>query len=151
AVLDLRLQRLTGMERDKIIKEYEEVMSLIADLKDILANEGRRYQIIKDELAEIRTRYGDARRSEIVYAADDLTIEDMIADEQMVLTISHEGYIKRTNLSEYRSQTRGGVGSRGVSTKDTDFTEHLFVANTHSVLLIFTDAGKVYWLKVYEV
>ncbi|MFN8437156.1 MAG: DNA gyrase subunit A [Cytophagales bacterium] len=151
AVLDLRLQRLTGMERDKIVKEYEEVMAVIADLKDILANEGRRYQIIKNELAEMRDRYGDARRSEIVYAADDLTIEDMIADEQMVLTISHEGYIKRTNLTEYRSQARGGVGSRGVTTKDSDFTEHLFVANTHSMLLIFTDAGKVYWLKVYEV
>jgi DNA gyrase subunit A len=151
AVLDLRLQRLTGMERDKIVKEYEEVMALIADLKDILSNEVRRYQIIKDELAEMKARYGDARRSEIVYAADDLTIEDMIADEQMVITVSHEGYIKRTNLTEYRSQGRGGVGSRGVTTKDTDFTEHLFVANTHSMLLIFTDAGKVYWLKVYEV
>lgn len=151
AVLDLRLQRLTGMERDKIIKEYEEVMALITDLKDILSNEARRYEIIKNELIEIKNRYGDARRSEIVYAADDLTIEDMIADEQMVITISHEGYIKRTNLAEYRSQGRGGVGSKGVSTKDTDFTEHLFVANTHSILLIFTDAGKVYWLKVYEV
>lgn len=151
AVLDLRLQRLTGMERDKIVKEYEEVMALIADLKDILSNEVRRYQIIKDELIDMKTRYGDARRSEIVYAADDLTIEDMIADEQMVITISHEGYIKRTNLAEYRSQGRGGVGSRGASTKETDFTEHLFVANTHSILLIFTDTGKVYWLKVYEV
>ncbi len=151
AVLDLRLQRLTGMERDKIVKEYEEVMALIADLKDILSNEVRRYQIIKDELIDMKARYGDARRSEIVYAADDLTIEDMIADEQMVITISHEGYIKRTNLAEYRSQGRGGVGSRGASTKDTDFTEHLFVANTHSILLIFTDTGKVYWLKVYEV
>jgi len=151
AVLDLRLQRLTGMERDKIVKEYEEVMAIIADLKDILSNEVRRYQIIKDELVDMKTRYGDARRSEIVYAADDLTIEDMIADEQMVITISHEGYIKRTNLAEYRSQGRGGVGSRGASTKETDFTEHLFVANTHSILLIFTDTGKVYWLKVYEV
>lgn len=151
AVLDLRLQRLTGMEREKIIEEYNQIMALITDLKDILSNESRRYQIIKDELAEIKERYGDKRRTEIVYAADDLTLEDMIADEQMVLTISHEGYIKRTPLTEYRSQGRGGVGSKGAGSKETDFTEHLFVANTHSVLLIFTDAGRVYWLKVYEI
>ncbi len=151
AVLDLRLQRLTGMEREKIIEEYNQIMALITDLKDILANEPRRYQIIKEELAEIKERYGDKRRTEIVYAADDLTLEDMIADEQMVLTISHEGYIKRTPLTEYRTQGRGGVGSKGAGSKETDFTEHLFVANTHSVLLIFTDAGRVYWLKVYEI
>lgn len=151
AILEMRLQRLTGLERDKIQKEYAELMELIKDLKDILANESRRMEIIKNELIEVRDRYGDERRSEIVHSADDISIEDMIADEEMVITISHEGYIKRTALTEYRTQTRGGVGSKGAGSKDTDFTEHLFVATTHNYLLIFTDKGKVFWLKVYQI
>ncbi|MCS6822674.1 MAG: DNA gyrase subunit A [Cytophagaceae bacterium] len=151
AVLDLRLQRLTGMEREKIVKEHEEVMALVADLKDILASKERRMQIIKDELIEIKERYGDERRTQIVHAEDDIDIEDMIADEEMVITISHEGYIKRTPLSEYRIQNRGGTGSKGVSTKEDDFTEHLFIATAHNYLLIFTESGKVYWLKVYNI
>ncbi len=151
AILEMRLQRLTGMERDKIVQEYEEIMKLIAHLKEILATESLRMQIIKDELLEIKERYGDKRRTQIVHASDDLTLEDMIADEQMVITISHEGYIKRTPLTEYREQTRGGVGSKGAGSKDKDFTEHLFVANTHSYLFIFTESGRLFWLKVYEV
>lgn len=150
AILDLQLRRLTSLEIDKIEKEYNELLALIADLKDILANEGRRMQIIKDELQQMRDRYGDERRTEIVYSADDISMEDLIEDEQVVITISHEGYIKRTPIGEYRTQGRGGVGSRGASTKETDFTEHLFVANTHSYLFIFTDKGRLFWVKVYE-
>lgn len=151
AILDLRLQRLTGLERDKIVKEYEEIMVLIADLKDILANEHRKYEIIRTELTEIKERYGDARRTVIEFSAEEFSDEDMIADEEMLITISNEGYIKRTPLSEYRTQTRGGVGSRGVKTKDTDFTEHLFSATMLNYLLIFTEYGKLFWMKVYEV
>jgi len=151
AVLELRLQRLTGMEREKIVKEYEEIMAFIADLQDILAKKERRMQIIKDELAEIRERYGDDRRTQIVHAEDDIDIEDIIADEEMLITISREGYIKRTALTEYRTQNRGGVGSKGVVSKDDDFTEHLFVATAHNYLLIFTESGKVFWLKVYQI
>lgn len=151
AILEMRLQRLTGLERDKIQKEYEEVMELIKDLKDILSNETRRYEIIKGELVEMKDRYGDERRTMITASSDDISIEDMIADEEMVITISKEGYIKRTALTEYREQNRGGVGSKGVKTKDTDFTEHMFVATTHNYLLIFTEKGKVYWMRVYEV
>ena len=151
AILDMRLQRLTGMERDKIILEYDELMKLIADLQDILANEPRKFQVIKDELAELRARYGDERRSKIEYAAEEFADEDMIADEEMLITISHQGYVKRTPLSEYRTQGRGGVGSRGVTTKDDDFTEHLFSATMLNYLLIFTEFGRLYWLKVYEI
>ncbi len=151
AVLELRLQRLTGMERDKIIKEYEEIMALINDLKDILASKERRMNIIKGELAEMRERYGDKRRTEIVHSSDDINIEDIIADDEMVITISREGYIKRTALTEYRTQNRGGVGSKGVASKDNDFTEHLFVATAHNSLLIFTESGKVFWLRVYQI
>ncbi|WP_299254734.1 DNA gyrase subunit A [uncultured Cytophaga sp.] len=151
AVLDLRLQRLTGMERDKIIKEYDEIMALIGRLKDILASVELRMQIIKDELNEMKERYGDARRSDIVHASDDINIEDMIPEEQMVITISHEGYLKRTALTEYRTQGRGGVGSKGAGSKESDYTEHLFVASTHNYLLFFTEFGKVFWLKVYEI
>jgi DNA gyrase subunit A len=151
AILELRLQRLTGMEREKIVKEYEEVMALINDLKDILASFERRMSIIKTELAEIKERYGDKRRTNIVHASDDIEIEDIIADEPMLITVSHVGYIKRTALTEYRTQARGGVGSKGVSTKEEDFTEHLFIATNHNYLLIFTDKGKLYWLKVYEI
>jgi DNA gyrase subunit A len=151
AILDMRLQRLTGLERDKIQQEYKEVKALIERLNQILANEPMRMQIIKDELAELRDRYGDERRTQVVPSDDDFTMEDMIPNEDMVITISNQGYIKRTSLSEYRTQGRGGVGSRGVSTKEDDFTEHLFIAQAHNYLLIFTDQGKVYWKKAYEI
>lgn len=151
AILDMRLQRLTGLEREKIVQEYEELVKLIADLKDILANEYRKYEIIKNELTEVKDRYGDQRRTEIVYAAEEFSDEDMIADEQMLITISHQGYIKRTLLNEYRTQSRGGVGARGVRTKEEDFTEHIFSASMLNYLLFFTEFGKLYWLKVYEV
>lgn len=151
AVLELRLQRLTGMERDKIVKEYEEIMALITRLNEILASKEIRMDIIKGELMEMKDRYGDERRTQIVPTSDDISIEDMIADDEMVITVSHEGYIKRTALTEYRTQSRGGVGSKGAGSKDTDFTEHLFVATAHNYLLIFTEQGKVFWLKVYEI
>ena len=151
AILEMRLQRLTGLERDKIQKEYKEVMDLIEKLKEILEKEELRMRIIKDELIEIKERYGDDRRSMIEHSAGDFTDEDMIPSEEMVITISHQGYIKRTSLSEFRTQGRGGVGSRGAKSKDDDFTEHLFVANTHNYLLIFTKYGKVYWKKVYVI
>ncbi|KAA9346172.1 DNA gyrase subunit A [Adhaeribacter soli] len=152
AILDMRLQRLTGLERDKIQKEYDEIMALITRLTEILGSEELRMQIIKDELREIQDRYGDERRTNIEMSSADFSMEDMIPDEHMVITISHEGYIKRTALVEYRSQSRGGVGSRGVSTsKETDFTEHLFIASTHNYLLLFTELGRLFWLKVYEV
>lgn len=151
AILEMRLQRLTGLERDKIKKEYEEVMELIDKLKEILANKDLRMQIIKDELDEMKDKYGDERRTDIVHSADDIDIEDIIPDESMVLTISHEGYIKRTALTEYKTQGRGGVGSRGASSKDEDFTDHLFIATTHNYLLFFTESGKVFWEKVYAI
>ena len=151
AILEMRLQRLTGLEREKIQKEYDEIMELITKLKEILDKEELRMNIIKEELTDIKERYGDERRSEIVYAADDLTSEDMIPNEEMLLTISHEGYIKRTNLSEYRTQGRGGVGSKGAGSKDDDFTEHLFVSMNHDYLLIFTESGKVFWKKVWQI
>jgi DNA gyrase subunit A len=151
AVLALTLQRLTGLEIDKIRAEHAEVSALIARLKEILANESMRFQIIKDELAEIKKKYGDARRSEIVLYGDDISYEDMIAEEDMVVTISHLGYVKRTPLDEYKKQNRGGKGSVGGKTRDIDFIEHLFVASTHNYLLLFTEQGKCYWLKVYEI
>lgn len=151
AILEMRLQRLTGLEREKIQKEYEEVMELIERLKEILEKEELRMGIIKDELLEIKEKYGDARRTAIEMSGDEFTMEDMIADEEMVITISHQGYIKRTPLTEYRTQGRGGVGSRGVATKDDDFPEHLFIATNHNYLLIFTSSGKVFWLRVYEI
>ena len=150
AILEMRLQRLTGLERDKIQNEYDEIQELIIKLKEILEEKDLRMQIIKDELTEISERYGDPRRSEVIHAAEDFTDEDMIPREEMVITVSHEGYIKRTGLIEYRTQGRGGVGSKGVSTKQDDFTELLFVANTHHYLLIFTEFGKVFWKKVWE-
>lgn len=151
AILDMRLQRLTGLEREKIQQEYAEVMALIERLNEILGSEAIRMQIIKDELMELRDRYGDDRRTQVVPSEEDFTIEDMIPNEEMVITISNQGYIKRTSLSEYRTQGRGGVGSRGVATKDDDFTEHLFIEQAHHYLLIFTDQGKVYWKRVYEI
>jgi DNA gyrase subunit A len=151
AILDMRLQRLTGLEREKIQQEYKEVKELIARLTEILGNEKLRMQIIKDELNELKERYGDRRRTEIVQTEEDITLEDIIPNEDMVITISNQGYIKRTSLSEYRTQGRGGVGSRGAATKEDDFTEHLFIAQAHNYLLIFTEQGKVHWKKAYEI
>lgn len=151
AILDLRLQRLTGLERDKIIKEHKEISQLIERLKEILASEALRMQLIKEELQELRERYSDVRKTTIEHDADEFTVEDMIPNEEMVITISKGGYVKRTPLAEYRTQHRGGVGSRGVTTKQDDFTAHLFVATTHNYLLIFTEFGKVYWKKVYTI
>ncbi len=151
AILEMRLRVLTGLERDKIKAEYEELMKLIDYLKTILADETLRMKIIKDELAEIREKYGDERKSEIVYAAGDFKMEDMIADEEVVITISHMGYIKRTLLSEYRTQGRGGKGSKGSTTRDDDFIEHLFVASTHNYLLLFTEQGRCFWMRAFEV
>ena len=151
AILDMRLQRLTGMEREKIQEEYDQIMLLIEELKEILANEDKRMQIIKDELAEIKQRYADDRRTEIEHNAEDFSYEDMIPNEEVVITVSHEGYIKRTALTEYRTQSRGGVGSRGATTKNDDWTEYLFTASTHNYLLIFTDLGKLFWLKTYAI
>ena len=151
AILDMRLQRLTGLEREKIEKEYNEILELIKELKEILDKVELRMSIIKDELAIILERYGDERRTEIIHSADDINIEDIIPDEEMVITVSHQGYIKRTPLVDFRTQGRGGVGSKGAGSKDDDFTEHLFVATAHNPLLIFTNSGKVYWKKVYEV
>ncbi len=151
AVLELRLQRLTGMEIGKIREEHAEVMALIARLEEILATESIRYQIIKDELAEVKQKFGDARKTEIVYLDDEIRMEDLIEKEDVVVTISHLGYIKRTSATEYRQQRRGGRGARGSSTRNEDFIEHLFVASTHHTLLFFTEKGRCFWLKVYEI
>jgi DNA gyrase subunit A len=151
AILDMRLQRLTGMERDKIIQEYKEIMALIEELKEILANEDKRMEIIKTELQEMKDRYSDDRRTEIEHNAEDFSYEDMIPNEEVIITVSHQGYVKRTALTEYRTQGRGGVGSRGVSTKEDDWTEYIFTASTHNYLLIFTDKGKLFWLKTYAI
>ncbi len=151
AIVDMRLRQLTGLEQDKLRSEYEDLMKLIADLKDILDREERRMQIIKDELLEIKAKYGDARRSSIEYAASEMRMEDLIADEEVVVTISHAGYIKRTNLNEYKVQNRGGMGSKGSTTRDKDFLEHLFVATNHNYLLIFTEKGRCFWMRVYEI
>jgi len=151
AILEMRLQRLTGLERDKIINEYKEVKELIASLNEILASEPVRMNIIKNELLEMKERYGDERRTEIVHNDDDITVEDMIPNEEVVITISNQGYAKRTSLSEYRTQGRGGIGSKGATTKEDDFTAQLFVAKAHNYLLIFTDKGQVYWMKAYEI
>lgn len=151
AILDMRLQRLTGLERDKLIGEFTELMALIDDLTDIIDNEPRRYQIIGEELAEVKDKYGDERRTDITFAAGDISIEDMIANEKVVVTISHLGYIKRTVASEYRTQSRGGRGAQAAKTRDADFVEHIFVTNTHNYLLLFTTKGRCMWLKVYEI
>ncbi len=151
AILDLRLARLTGMELDKIRAEYEEIMALIKDLEDILSSEPRRYQIIKDELLEVKEKYGDERRTEIDYAGGDMSIEDFIPNETVVLTISHAGYIKRTSLSEYKIQSRGGVGNRAATTRDEDFLEYIVSATNHQYMLFFTEKGKCYWLRVFEI
>jgi DNA gyrase subunit A len=151
AIVEMRLRQLTGLEQDKLRAEYEEIMKLIQHLKDLLASKELRMQLIKDELIEIRDKYGDERRSTIEYAGGDVSIEDLIADENVVITISHAGYIKRTNLSEYKTQNRGGVGQKSAGTRDQDFLEHLFVATNHQYLLFFTQKGKCFWMRVYEI
>ena len=151
AILDLRLARLTGMELDKIRDEYEEIMKIIADLEDILSNEGRRFKIIKNELLEIKEKYGDERKSEIDYSGGEMSIEDIIPNEQVVLTISHAGYIKRTLLSEYKVQSRGGVGNKAATTRDEDFLEYIVSATNHQYMMFFTEKGKCYWLRVFEI
>ena len=151
AVLELRLQRLTGMERDKIREEHAELMKLIAHLEEILGNQSMRYQIIKDELLDVQKKFGDERKSEIHYMADEMRIEDLIEKEDVVITVSHLGYIKRTSNDEYRSQRRGGRGAMGGKTRDADYIEHLFVASTHHTLMFFTEKGRCFWLKVYEI
>ncbi len=151
AILEMRLQRLTGMERDKIMAEYAEIKRIIDDLEDILARPERQLEIIKTELIEIKERYGDARRTQINMTDDEFSVEDMIADEEMLITVSNQGYIKRTPIGEYKAQGRGGVGSRAVATKDSDYTEHLFTATMHNWLLFFTESGKCFWLRVYAV
>jgi DNA gyrase subunit A len=151
AIVEMRLRQLTGLEQDKLRAEYEEIMKLIQYLKDLLASKEMRMQVIKDELVEIRDKYGDARRSTIEYSGGDVSIEDLIADENVVITISHAGYIKRTSLTEYKTQNRGGVGQKSAATRDQDFLEHLFVATNHNYLLIFTQKGKCFWMRVYEI
>jgi DNA gyrase subunit A len=151
AILDMRLQRLTGLERDKLRAEYEELMRTIADLKDILARIERRMEIIEQELQEMKERFGDERRSTIEFSSADMSMEDLIADEQVVVSISHAGYIKRTRLADYRSQGRGGVGSKGAATRDEDFVEHIFPATNHNYLLIFTAKGRCFWMRIYEI
>ncbi|MFN7708042.1 MAG: DNA gyrase subunit A [Sphingobacteriia bacterium] len=151
AILDMRLQRLTSLEIAKVKNEYEELMKKIDWLQQVLAKEELRMNIIKDELNEIATKYGDKRRTQIVHNAEEFSIEDMIANEDVVITISHQGYIKRTPLKGYRRQNRGGVGSKGSGTKEEDFVEHLYIASTHNYLLFFTEKGKCYWIKVYEI
>ncbi|RXR22886.1 DNA gyrase subunit A [Flavobacterium stagni] len=151
AIVEMRLRQLTGLEQDKLRAEYDDIMKLIQRLKDLLASKELRMELIKEELIEVRDKYGDARRSEIVYAGGDVSIEDLIADENVVITISHAGYIKRTSLSEYKTQNRGGVGQKSAATRDQDFLEHLFVATNHQYLLFFTQKGKCFWMRVYEI
>tara|TARA_B110000459_G_scaffold202035_1_gene254147 strand:+ start:3106 stop:5634 length:2529 start_codon:yes stop_codon:yes gene_type:complete len=151
AILDMRLQKLTGLERDKLRAEFDELMAVITDLKDILERKERRMDIIKEELQDVREKFGDERRSIIEFSGAEVSIEDMIPDEQVVITISHAGYIKRTRLSEYRSQSRGGVGARGSTTREEDFLENIFTATNHNWLLIFTQQGKCFWMRIFEV
>ena len=151
AIVEMRLRQLTGLEQDKLRNEYDDLVNLIKDLKDILANKDRRMSIIKDELSEIKNSYGDERKSIIEFSGGELSIEDMIPDEKVVLTISHAGYIKRTSLSEYKTQNRGGVGQRGSTTRSEDFLEHLFVGTNHQYMLFFTQKGKCFWMRVYEI
>ena len=151
AIVEMRLRQLTGLEQDKLRAEYEEIMKLISHLKALLADVNLRTALIKEELEEIRERYGDARRSQIEYSGGDVSIEDLIADENVVITISHAGYIKRTNLTEYKTQNRGGVGQKSAGTRDADFLEHMFVATNHQYMMFFTQKGKCFWMRVYEI
>ena len=150
-ILELRLQRLTGMEREKIKAEFDELMKLIGELKELLSNEGMRYDLIKKELLEVKDKFGDARKTEITYLDDEVKIKDLIKEEDVVITISHLGYIKRTSATEYRSQRRGGRGVMGGKTREEDWIEHIFVASTHHTMLFFTEQGRCYWLNVYEI
>jgi DNA gyrase subunit A len=151
AILEMRLQRLTGMEREKIKEEYEELMKLIAHLKELLGNEAMRYDVIKAELVEVKDKFGDERKTEITYLDDEVSIKDLIKEEDVVITISHHGYIKRTSATEYRQQRRGGRGAIGGRTREEDYIEHLFVASTHSTMLFFTEKGRCYWLNIYQI
>ncbi len=151
AILDMRLQKLTGLETEKIKADYEALMKLIEDLKELLGSQDMRMAVIKEELLRIKEKYGDERRSQVVYSAEDIRMEDIIPNEKVVITISHMGYIKRTPLTEYRQQKRGGRGSRGSTTRDADFLEHLFVVTNHDYMLFFTEKGKVFWMRVYEI
>ena len=151
AILDMRLQKLTGLEVGKVVAEYREVIKVIAHLRGILESRSQRMEIIKTELLDVREQYGDERRTEIIPVDSNFTMEDMIAEEEVVLTVTHQGYIKRTALNTYRTQRRGGRGVQGAMSKDEDFVEHLFIANTHNYMLFFTDQGKCYWLKVYDI
>jgi DNA gyrase subunit A len=151
AIVEMRLRQLTGLEQDKLRAEYEEIMKLIEELKALLASKELRMELIKTELIEIRDKYGDARRSTIEYAGGDVSIEDLIADENVVITISHAGYIKRTNLTEYKTQNRGGVGQKSAGTRDQDFLEHMYVATNHQYMMFFTQKGKCFWMRVYEI
>jgi len=151
AIVEMRLRQLTGLEQDKLRTEYDEIMKLIEHLKALLADVNLRIALIKEELTEIRDKYGDARRSQIEYSGGDVSIEDLIADENVVITISHAGYIKRTNLTEYKTQNRGGVGQKSAGTRDQDFLEHMFVATNHQYMMFFTQKGKCFWMRVYEI
>ena len=151
AIIDMRLRALTGLERDKLRAEYEEVSKLIAYLREVLASEALQMKVVRDELVEIKEKYGDARRTEVVLSAEEFNPEDFYADEEMVITISHMGYIKRTPLTEYRTQNRGGVGMKGSATRDEDFIEHIYVTTMHNTMLFFTEKGRCYWLKVYDI
>jgi DNA gyrase subunit A len=151
AILDMRLQKLTGLERKKVEEEYKEVLKLIERLRSLLASKKLQMQMIKDELLELRKKFGDERRTEIVYKAEEFSVEDMIAEEDVVITVSHTGFIKRTPVSGYRRQARGGRGVMGASTREDDFVEHMFIASTHNYIMFFTDAGRCYWLKVHEI
>ncbi|MDO4229777.1 MAG: DNA gyrase subunit A [Capnocytophaga sp.] len=151
AIVEMRLRQLTGLEQDKLRAEYDELVKLIVDLEDILARKERRTEIIKTELLEVKEKYGDARRSQIEYAGGEFSVEDMIPDETMVITITHAGYIKRTSLNEYKTQNRGGVGQKASNTRDQDFLEHLFVSSNHQYMLFFTQKGKCFWMRVYEI
>ncbi|GJQ06270.1 DNA gyrase subunit A [Capnocytophaga cynodegmi] len=151
AIVEMRLRQLTGLEQDKLRAEYDELVKLIVDLEDILARKERRTEIIKEELLEVKDKYGDSRRSQIEYAGGEFSVEDMIPDETMVITITHAGYIKRTSLTEYKTQNRGGVGQKASNTRDQDFLEHLFVSSNHQYMLFFTQKGKCFWMRVYEI
>ena len=150
AIVDMRLRALTGLEREKLKEEYAALMREIERLKALLADKELRAQLIREELLEIKEKYGDERRSEIIYTAEEFNPEDFYADDDMVITISHHGYIKRTPLSEFRSQARGGVGAKGSDTRDEDFIEYIYSASMHETMLLFTQMGRCYWLKVYE-
>lgn len=149
--MEMRLRQLTGLEQEKLHAEFEEIQKLIAYLNEILTNEELRMQVIKDELIEVRDKYGDERRSEIIFSAEEMNAEDFYADDEMVITISHMGYIKRTALSEFQTQNRGGVGARGTDTRDEDFVEYIYPATNHNYMLFFTQKGKCYWLRVFKI